>query len=97
MAMATTASVVIANILVATRPRPLCTCPVPRHGLCDSWLEVMTKSVGSRADTETTSTTCMHDINEARVVRIVQGIYIYMYYEVVKGLNDAENVLIGQQ
>lgn len=33
--------------------------PVSRQGLCDSWLEVMTKSVGNGADTETTSTTCV--------------------------------------
>lgn len=60
MAMATTASVVIANILVAT-PAPVRSVPSPvsRQGLCDSWLEVMTKSVGNGADTETTSTTCV--------------------------------------
>lgn len=96
MAMATTASVVIANILVATpAPRPFCT--LPRLPPRSVWLMAGSDDEISRQRSRHWNykyNLCtrqrMHDINVARVVRIVQWIYIYMYTWVVR-----ENLLNG--
>lgn len=79
MVMATTASVVIANILVATRPRPLCTCPVSRHGLCDSWLEVMTKSDGRHWNYKYNMCTYAWHKRSAGGMNSSRNIHIYVF------------------